>query len=436
MYKSLSAPIRVDLELTSRCNLKCSHCYNYWRDDTEHEVHLSQSDLNKILIQLNRYNVFEITATGGEPFLNSNILLLLIKHCRKNGTTLSINSNLTLLNDKVVDLLKKYKIGVLTSIHSCNSDVHDRIVGYNGAFANTTKNIKLLLEKRIPVSVNMVLRQDNFEDLYATGDFVHDIGVRTFTAVRVSPPVYAKNRMELVLTRKQVKKSLDILLELNENLRLRTGNQNCYPLCLLGDTKKYEALTLRKCGAGAYHCAIGADGAIRPCVQGDMIYGNILTEDLSAIWQRMSDWQTGAYIPDKCRECKYLALCSTGCRSDSYISSGSLSGQDPYSSKPEDVIVDLKTPKRPKLNANDILFLPRLRFRDESFGVIVSPFSRQSRNTVVKHNTADILRLFQEKEFTLSEIADQFNIDFENATTFFTELAERRIVIRRRSSVI
>lgn len=30
-YKTLSAPITTQVEVTETCNLLCSHCYNFWR---------------------------------------------------------------------------------------------------------------------------------------------------------------------------------------------------------------------------------------------------------------------------------------------------------------------------------------------------------------------------------------------------------------------
>ena len=51
LYRCLSAPISVQVELTARCPNRCVHCYNHWRKQTErfllHKVLLSSSQLSQ-----------------------------------------------------------------------------------------------------------------------------------------------------------------------------------------------------------------------------------------------------------------------------------------------------------------------------------------------------------------------------------------------------
>ncbi|PPR26426.1 MAG: hypothetical protein CFH34_00953, partial [Alphaproteobacteria bacterium MarineAlpha9_Bin4] len=34
MKRLFSAPTVVNLEITEICNVKCRHCYNFWRDES------------------------------------------------------------------------------------------------------------------------------------------------------------------------------------------------------------------------------------------------------------------------------------------------------------------------------------------------------------------------------------------------------------------
>ena len=33
MYKTLKVPLSLQIEVTGRCNIKCIHCYNFWKGD-------------------------------------------------------------------------------------------------------------------------------------------------------------------------------------------------------------------------------------------------------------------------------------------------------------------------------------------------------------------------------------------------------------------
>lgn len=70
IYRTLSAPISLQWELTDWCNQKCFHCYNYWRKDTDPSADVipELDDTFRIIAnEIIANHVFSVTITGGEP---------------------------------------------------------------------------------------------------------------------------------------------------------------------------------------------------------------------------------------------------------------------------------------------------------------------------------------------------------------------------------
>ncbi len=90
-----SAPYRMDLALTYRCNNDCPHCYNARpRDYAE----LDTSRWKEILDRLWALGVPHIVFTGGEPTLRTD-LADLIAHAESLGQITGLNTNARRLAD-------------------------------------------------------------------------------------------------------------------------------------------------------------------------------------------------------------------------------------------------------------------------------------------------------------------------------------------------
>ena len=116
MVLKLKSPLRVQLEITDRCNHKCVHCY---KPDQGYEK-TPELPARELVKKISDAEVFRLIITGGEPFASKERLYSILEAAKKYPTLeTSINSNGTLITKEDSALLKSYGIkGVLISLPS------------------------------------------------------------------------------------------------------------------------------------------------------------------------------------------------------------------------------------------------------------------------------------------------------------------------------
>ena len=106
MKKLFSAPTTVNLELTELCNVKCRHCYNFWRDESIGHETIKNDKIDDLIAKLSDAGVFHVILTGGEPFANYPLLLGAIKSISKHKMSMSVNSNLMIVTKEKLSELR------------------------------------------------------------------------------------------------------------------------------------------------------------------------------------------------------------------------------------------------------------------------------------------------------------------------------------------
>lgn len=428
IYKTLSAPLDVQVEVTTLCNEACVHCYNFWRGKQfkEQVADFPQRTLQKdqllhIMGGLIQAQVFSVTFTGGEPFLYRSTVIEGIRLAQEGGLDCSLNSNLTTMTPTAADRLKEVGLSsVLTSLHSFDEETHDAITQRKGSFKRTIRGIKVCQEAGLSVAANMVVTRMNQNQVFETGAFVKKLGVKTFSATKATPCLGGTNFSEISINREAFKQMLEDLLRLEKDTGMDVDVLMSYPLCALGDSNHFRKFAQRSCAAGVTTCTIGADGGIRPCSFADESYGNIFSETLSQAWLRMEDWRDGSRLPKKCvSECKYFSLCGAGCRMEAKFA-GDRKGMDPLATDPLDVIYSPVTEfdhAPSDFWEKRLIVNPNLRLRRENFGGIIAPQERQpvlvdgaAYEIIDRLKTASPPFSFKEIEhdFSLSQISSDF----------------------------
>lgn len=193
MYKKFKSPVYVQLELTDVCNLRCEHCYNFWQISSNQPHSLTKDKIDFLVSELAKNEVVQVVITGGEPLAKKDMLFYLLEKFGESGISFALNSNLTLLTTEVAVRLRSLGIkSILTSVLSFDEETHNRIAGHKNGFQKTISGIKIALENGIDITANMVVNSYNKNQVYETGEFLHGIGVKKFTATKCSPPLGVK----------------------------------------------------------------------------------------------------------------------------------------------------------------------------------------------------------------------------------------------------
>jgi len=435
VYKTLNGPITAQVEITTRCNLLCTHCYNYWRQGkSQPDFTLTKELVDSIVNELIKNGVFRVVITGGEPFLYPDIAFYLAQKLKEASIPFSFNTNLNPLTNKIVErIVQSGPESVLTSLISFDESMHDSVAQKKGAFKRTVCGIKRLLEAGIHVGVNMVVTKNNVYQVYETGVFVASIGVKAFSATKAAPPANDfESFSKLMLSTSDTHQVLADLLRIQQETGLIVDSLEHYPYCLIGDVSKFPQLASRRCTAGVTSCTIGANGEIRPCSHAPISYGNIFSDGLSDAWQKMQPWRDGSLIPKGCKACKYLAECSGGCRVEALVVNGRLDEMDPHACG-EDKVTSLpgrKAPSEEKIQALlcSTIKVPTLRERRESLGWIVSGEHKAKKVTFINEDTHTLLKLIQNRPpQKVMDLQAEFNLA-QNSISFLYELLRRGVL--------
>jgi MoaA/NifB/PqqE/SkfB family radical SAM enzyme len=242
----LSTPTVVNLEITSGCNHRCRYCYNYWRKEPVEGIKINKltaGQLDQIIQKIVDAQVFNVIFSGGEPFLNFEIMQRGIKELTDAGIKTTCNSNLTLATYDHLEKLKQAGLPhILTSISCYKPEINDFIFGRKGSFDDVTRNIKYAVKLGIRVSVNNVINRYNYRHAYRTGMLANELGASNYFVTRagINKKENPHGGEIVILEPDKYLEVLDNAVKVKEETGINIYSLYQYPLCLLKDPKKYN----------------------------------------------------------------------------------------------------------------------------------------------------------------------------------------------------
>lgn len=329
-------PYTGTFELTVRCNLHCKMCL-FRHDDCENQdlmaKELSAAQWIDLARQVAEAGTMKLLITGGEPFLRPDFCEIW-EGIYQQGFILELYTNAALVNDKIMETLRKYpphSIGI--TIYGASAETYEKVCGSGAAFDRAIRGMHQLITLPSAIDFRTTIIKDNYDDL----DRIHDLVRNEFGIERIT-----HTRLVTQSVRGACADVTTCRLEPEDNIRIayKTGidiikkyvgdtydEKNLYieHRSLPAESQSVGHLTLFGCDAGMHDFTIAWDGQLLGCQMLGVFSEDTLAKGFQKAW---ADFPSQVKLPPpnpKCLQCVYSNICNC-CPASRYAETGSLNG--------------------------------------------------------------------------------------------------------------
>lgn len=292
MHSTDQGVIKLDLNVTNRCNLPCPHCC--FKAGRKEMPEMPFAELKKLMTEFRLQGGLRIDITGGEPLMRDDIFQI-IECAKELGIRVELVTNGTLLDDQIIlNLCKAGLDEIAVSIDGATWESNKIIRGYSEqTYQSLCNKITLLVAYGIKTKINTVLFEHNLQEIssitqnaFAWGAKEHGIyyfsptGSGETSALKFANPfqwlsMLSTMRRQESACKDKIKISVETPLieaEIWQKRRLKIG-------CFMENP---------------WHLQILPDGKVYPCAimcHHGLPLGDLNKQTLTEIWQNKTNMQ-------------------------------------------------------------------------------------------------------------------------------------------------
>lgn len=306
----------IEMCITSRCNLKCTHCYQH-KEKNKYQLSLEQ--IVDIVNYTKKYNCRKYVLSGGEFFMHSNAYDILSYIVDNTNAFITCVSNLTIADvNRIASVVPSDRMQFKVSIDGDETE-HDKRRGV-GMFKIVEGKIKALREIGYVADITMTLVEDNIKCI---PEVFSNPAFERITLMPVATSGAACDNFSKTQDSPEYK---EVICHIYKTCRdYVDGSHRCYifPRCF---SIKYDG--------GVYPCSLSRDYDL--CKLGninDKSISEVLDDFISSDDSTMFfEYEHNSQI-DKCNLCEKNKECTRGCRIRAYKWNGKLTSSDPFACK-------------------------------------------------------------------------------------------------------
>lgn len=281
LYKTIRkhSPSSIAIDVTSKCNFKCLHCFN--ESGQIREGDLSDEEFNNAIEQIKDLHPVSVCLCGGEPFMQFNRVINALKLLNGNVGQVNIVSNGWFATYDNLSEIKK--LGVHTyqvSLDGKNAFQHDNFRGVSGAFEHVINAIKIAREVGLQPVVAVTPNKFNHKSIMEIIDMCFDLGVTFVRSMPLLPMGRGAKNQRLILTSDEYITYQTELRKAKEKYQYRMAIEWGDPMDHL-----IRMPINAKDGIYTYEIDIKSNGDIVPSIYFPITVGNIKTMSLKECWE-------------------------------------------------------------------------------------------------------------------------------------------------------
>jgi len=247
-------PIGGGIDLTSRCNLKCVHCYI--KDKPKNE--LSYDEVIRILDELAEAGCLWLLITGGEPLSRKDFKDIYI-YAKKKGFIITLFTNATLITEELADTFAELPpMAVEVSLYGATPETYEKVTRIKGSHERCLQGIEMLLQRGTSVRLKSMILTLNYHELEDMMKYATDRGVEFRYDANIHGRLdHTGNTSGYRLSPEQI-----VALDMVDKRRIKALRE--FVEYSLKQNMDHEYLF--HCGAGLDSFHIGSDGKLYLCI--------------------------------------------------------------------------------------------------------------------------------------------------------------------------
>ena len=275
----------LQLELSSRCNERCIHCY-IPNEKKNKGIDMPWSRFKKVVDEFAEMGGIHITLSGGECFLHKDLMRML-QYCREKDLKISVLTNLISLKDEQIPIIKAANVSLIqVSLYSMDPDIHDFITTVKGSFVKTKDAIEKLVANDIPVQISCPLMKANKKGYDKVLNYARSLKIKAQTDYIMM--ARADLATDNLANRLSLEETADVIRDIVRNdIDYRNMTLNQHPI---SEEIKFDFERFKKqpvCGVGYDNCCVTANGDVYPCAGWQSyVLGNVYKQPLKEIWEQ------------------------------------------------------------------------------------------------------------------------------------------------------
>ncbi|MGB5866354.1 MAG: pyrroloquinoline quinone biosynthesis protein PqqE [Arcobacteraceae bacterium] len=332
MNNAIKPPLWLLLELTHKCPLECSYCYNQL-DFAKTKDAMSKEDWFRVMEQARALGAVQLGISGGEPLLHKDIVEIVQKandlKFYTNLITSGVGADLSILQKLKDAGLKTIQLGIQSHDENTTTLITNNKSAYKDkiAFANEAKRLGIQL------IVNSCITRQNISQIGEIIEFAESLNANYLEIANIQYYGWALENINALLPTKE---------QLYEAKRVTDYYRDKRPdMKVFFVVPDYFAERPKACmnGWGSTFLTINPDGIALPCNTANTLpleFPNVKEFSVKEVWydsHAFNYFRGDKWMNPTCRTCDEKEQDFGGCRCQAFALTNDMHEADPVCSK-------------------------------------------------------------------------------------------------------